>query len=1751
MDWDSEERQKFIKKKALYQKTGLSNVFKNKTKSLKEVQSKTEYLRKIVEWTVDTLQRPQWKAEIKDMEGWLKNFEKKIVDEYRPIEGKIDAKEKIWKFNKENYQRELLAAFEDEEKKGKPATPSVTTRRQRRTESGASTSSSNLEEKDTTFNETMTPDITKSKMAELDQSVEKGSLKKDPEWNQSDDEENDYAWSDVMSTDSRCDIKQNPIIINEHGELDEKKEKMGKKQSVKHWLLDQGDPNDTVTASGENENNERIVYMERRIRELEKRGDSQQWQAERKQIREETEMIVEETAANIKREVQNEIKKGIQEIMTAVDKLKSDQIIEFKSLTDRIEEMKNKNKKEMEELKEREEKKGKDVKKDDQRKKGRPKRLIGQIDSLEQQQLCEWRMKQALEAIPKFDGSSSMYNIWKERLLEVMDEFEILEKKSYVKFQMMKDRLEEKVADEIKDLAGQEIKAFESAMDRLDRKYKRRSARERTMVKVKEISKMDDTNKEKWKTLRLFLDSIKIANSELELEIAIELIIVFIFDKHLSEKWNVWATREEGNDMFAIMKKFLENTYEKAAEKELESNQKEKEVERVVKCYMCDDKHGLKCKKLAEMSREERLERINELSLCFNCLKPSHTAEECRRPPCKCGERKHFRIHQCKRQYLMTIRISGSSTLSYINYKKQRILTMPDLGSDISIISSQLAKKMKLKKLGTIRLKVITIDREFEQKAGVFEITIREKKVKVFGFDRLPKVSQEGVKNQIPRIDNEQLELILGNDCYHLIKHRKINDIDQGIIIETPIGKIFYPNDTKNEVKVNMLLKESSRKEQKISIEEERMVKRLEKDMKIKEDHIEAPLMLRKEVKEILCSYSQAKKRLIAQLKRMRKDEKLEKIYDEAIYAYLDEGYAIEKPKNIKPLNFIPHHIVKNRNKKPRLVFACNTKGKEGESLNDVLVKGIINLNEIPTLLYKWREKRYFGLADIKAMYHQILLLEEQFGLCSFLYWKKGVKKNEENISTFVMTRHVFGAKDSPCIAIKALEKMLEKLNLQKEEVNKIKRSFYMDDLLITSDNEGEVEKLMVETKEGLSPQFNLTKIYSNLEKINQKYQKESVECNRVLGIKYQPEEDKIIFSTEKFRIKPKSKKPTYQDMASALMKMYDPQGLIEPIRAIFKSMYSKEIKKKKKWMDKVEDDIIKEWEEMVKKYENQLTLPRYVGQVQEYAMFVDASKQRFGAALYGLVKDQYLILASKSRVIPQKEKISEESIPNNELNAAVLGAELAKEYCFEESKKPIKFFSDNKAVLQYIKNHSIKVDDYKRRRIEKIIELTHPEQWYYVRSEDNPADMLTKAPSPQSLQHWFTRDKQQVSIVNMILPWEENEKDEPEESIIGKIRDQQKVINLEKVKRKLNIVEEDGIWKVVLRKIKGKNNKRILLSNKMKVAEEIANKIHKRAHIGRDNIRVQLRFKFYTLGETELAKRVYENCETCIRLVKMNRLEYKGNDPHPDQVMQGIYKNIGIDHTGALKTKQGNKIYILLIICLYSRNITLQVVESLEAKEVELALIQLETNNEGIRSIHSDNYKSFIKLEKKHKNWKFTAPYAPYQGGSWERAIQTAKRVLAPYLGKEYSLAEWKTLCVITENAINSRPINQLINDPEQEVITPFLLAKNYKMSKDSQVISPKWRKRLKKMIQNWHCQMLEIIMRQRREDRSGVKPKKGQLVILKDSTKKRNVWKKYKIRDLIRSHDGNIKNVNLEGIKDKYQYGKRSVKDIVIIDD
>ena len=191
-------------------------------------------------------------------------------------------------------------------------------------------------------------------------------------------------------------------------------------------------------------------------------------------------------------------------------------------------------------------------------------------------------------------------------------------------------------------------------------------------------------------------------------------------------------------------------------------------------------------------------------------------------------------------------------------------------------------------------------------------------------------------------------------------------------------------------------------------------------------------------------------------------------------------------------------------------------------------------------------------------------------------------------------------------------------------------------------------------------------------------------------------------------------------------------------------------------------------------------------------------------------------------------------------------------------------------------------------------------------------------------------------------------------------------------------------------------------------------------------------------------------------------------------------------------------------------------------APETVRALVRLKARHPNLKKVISDNYPTFEYLKKTNdQRWELIPPRAPYQGGLWERAIKTVKRMLAPYLHGVHSVAIWRTLFAVAESVTNMKPLVQLIMDPEQTVITPQDIMEAYELAKIDWGRKRVWEARWKHLAKIWQKEMLQYVLRERRRNKGGRTMRINDAVLLEDRMKDRCDWKKGKIKEILPSHD------------------------------
>ena len=94
-----------------------------------------------------------------------------------------------------------------------------------------------------------------------------------------------------------------------------------------------------------------------------------------------------------------------------------------------------------------------------------------------------------------------------------------------------------------------------------------------------------------------------------------------------------------------------------------------------------------------------------------------------------------------------------------------------------------------------------------------------------------------------------------------------------------------------------------------------------------------------------------------------------------------------------------------------RVVFDASAKC-DNVSLNEILLPGIDYLKSLIGVLTKFRHGKYATMGDIEKMFLQVKVIEDLHAL-SFVYRDS----DQDKISDYVMLTHLFGKKNSPCIA--------------------------------------------------------------------------------------------------------------------------------------------------------------------------------------------------------------------------------------------------------------------------------------------------------------------------------------------------------------------------------------------------------------------------------------------------------------------------------------------------------------------------------------------------------------------------------------------------------------------------------------------------------------------------------------------------------------------------------------------------------------
>lgn len=508
--------------------------------------------------------------------------------------------------------------------------------------------------------------------------------------------------------------------------------------------------------------------------------------------------------------------------------------------------------------------------------------------------------------------------------------------------------------------------------------------------------------------------------------------------------------------------------------------------------------------------------------------------------------------------------------------------------------------------------------------------------------------------------------------------------------------------------------------------------------------------------------------RQVAQEKKLSKEPTSLKAYNENFMELVNKKYvrpATERDMSTTWRNvwYLPMSLHVNQNKQPikyRNVYDASARYK-GTSLNENLLMGPNLLVNILAPLMRMRMYKYAFTADVKSMFHQVMISEED-QQCQRVMWRYD---HSQPLQVYIQQVMLFGPKCSPFASQIVKNETADRWSQKYPNATKaLKEYTYMDDLLYsepTLESAVEIASQCIEILKSINWdlvnfQSNSTKLLQEISQNNVKRETieimsstEATYTTKVLGVAWNPKIDAFEFHLNKNAFIKLAKdcglKPTKRDQCSTIARIFDVLGLISHCIIRGKILLQRSWRKKLEWDDEISNEDHREWLKWLSDLEkvSLLKIPRLRfqnfnlldAQSLEIHTFCDAGKEAIAAVSYMVgtfnnYRSTSLIM-SKAKVAPLKAKTKTEisEMPRLELLSCLIAARLTRTVVDLHKELQLKVFlwSDSEIVLNWLRNDSLKLPKFAISPVEEILEISNVEQWRHVDSKNNAADLATK----------------------------------------------------------------------------------------------------------------------------------------------------------------------------------------------------------------------------------------------------------------------------------------------------------------------------------------------------------------------------------------------------------------------------------------
>lgn len=520
-------------------------------------------------------------------------------------------------------------------------------------------------------------------------------------------------------------------------------------------------------------------------------------------------------------------------------------------------------------------------------------------------------------------------------------------------------------------------------------------------------------------------------------------------------------------------------------------------------------------------------------------------------------------------------------------------------------------------------------------------------------------------------------------------------------------------------------------------------------------------LPVKSNLAELNNSKFQALQQFIRMERQFAKNEVLHQEYNKFMAEYINlQHMELDlADETVGQEYYLPHHFVcksSSETTKFRVVFNGSYKSSGRLSLNDVLKVGPTIQEDLFSILTRFRKHQFAFTADITKMYRQVEVRETDQQLQK-IWWRDN---SSSTLQTYRLRTVTYGTSSAPFLAIRTLKQLSIDEEEQFPKASKVLSSdFYVDDVLTGANTIAEADASYNELCQLLRcGGFELSKFSSNYSdiasdrtsnialpdlEVQENASSIANSSKLILGINWHTTLD--IFSIT-FGKLPNQTKFTKRTILSEITQVFDPLGLCAPVMFTAKCFMQRVwANPQLSWDDALTPQLLQDWtlfrNELIKF--NVITIPRCIIPMAEPIYhtlhgFGDASELGYGCCIYVSSYDANencvsRLVCSKSRIAPLRKQ----TIPRLELCASVLLAQLMEKVnnSLNIEFKQLFFWTDSNVTLFRIKSHPARYAAFVANRVSQIQETSHPDNWLYIPTHLNPADIVSRGKKPSEIQ--------------------------------------------------------------------------------------------------------------------------------------------------------------------------------------------------------------------------------------------------------------------------------------------------------------------------------------------------------------------------------------------------------------------------------